>query len=114
VIDEVPVFPGCENESDEEAKKKCMSSGIANFVNSNFKVKEMREFAEVGMNRVIVQFKIDSTGQVVNAEARARSPELEAEAIRVVNALPKMEPGKQRGKEVGVMYSLPIVFQVGE
>ena len=114
VIDEVPVFPGCENESDEEAKKKCMSSGIANFVNSNFKVKEMREFAEVGMNRVIVQFKIDATGQVVNAEARARSPELEAEAIRVVNALPKMEPGKQRGKEVGVMYSLPIVFQVGE
>ncbi|SFN30138.1 M56 family metallopeptidase [Salegentibacter flavus] len=114
VIEEVPVFPGCENESDEEAKKKCMSSGIANFVNSNFKVKEMREFAEVGMNRVIVQFKIDASGKVVDAKARASSPELETEAIRVINSLPQMQPGKQKGKEVGVMYSLPIVFQVDE
>lgn len=114
VIEEVPVFPGCEDESDEEAKKKCMSSGIANFVNSNFKVKEMREFAEVGMNRVIVQFKIDASGKVVDAEARASSPELAAEARRVINSLPQMQPGKQKGKEVGVMYSLPIVFQVDE
>ncbi|WP_081209113.1 M56 family metallopeptidase [Salegentibacter sediminis] len=114
VIDEVPVFPGCEDLESLELRKHCMSSGITDFVSSNFNVKEMRQYAEQGINRVIVQFKIDATGQVVNAKARASSPELEAEAIRVVNALPKMEPGKQRGKEVGVMYSLPIVFQGGE
>ncbi|MGA9324525.1 MAG: energy transducer TonB, partial [Salegentibacter sp.] len=34
------------------------------------------------------------------------------EAARVINSLPKMQPGKQRGKPVGVMYSLPIIFQV--
>lgn len=114
VIDEVPVFPGCEDAADEKTRKECMTSGIANFVNDNFNVKKMREFATEGMNRVIVQFKIDETGNVVNARARAKNPELEAEAIRVLKALPKMQPGKQKGKEVGVMYSLPIVFQVGE
>ncbi|MGY5848817.1 M56 family metallopeptidase [Salegentibacter sp. F14] len=114
VIDEVPVFPGCESLTDQEERKKCMSSGIADFVNSNFKVKEMREFAEIGLNRVIVQFKIDDAGRIAEAKARAKSPELEAEALRVINALPQMQPGKQQGKEVGVMYSLPIVFQVEE
>jgi protein TonB len=37
---------------------------------------------------------------------------LEKEAIKVVSSLPKMIPGKQRGKAVGVLYSLPILFQV--
>lgn len=47
-------------------------------------------------------------------EIKARAPckELKNEAIRVVNLLPQMEPGKQRGKLVNVKYSLPIAFKV--
>jgi protein TonB len=44
--------------------------------------------------------------------ARAPHPRLVKEATRVVNLLPKMKPGKQRGKAVVVPYSLPIIFQV--
>jgi protein TonB len=44
--------------------------------------------------------------------ARAPHPRLEKEAVEVVQSLPNMTPGKQRGKPVGVLYSLPIVFDI--
>jgi Zn-dependent protease with chaperone function len=59
-------------------------------------------------------FTIDKNGHVTDVHYREPDPRLEQEAERVINSLPKMQPGKQRGKPVGVMYSLPIVFQVGE
>ena len=59
-----------------------------------------------------VSGKIDSKGKIVGVQARAPHPRLQKEAERVVNMLPSMTPGKQRGKAVGVLYSLPIVFQV--
>jgi protein TonB len=48
----------------------------------------------------------------VGIRARAPHPGLEKEATRVIGLLPKMQPGKQRGKAVTVPYSLPIIFQV--
>ena len=51
-------------------------------------------------------------GKIAEVRARAPHPRLEQEAARVVNKLPKMQPGKQRGKPVGVVYSLPITFQI--
>ncbi|HBO29337.1 MAG TPA: energy transducer TonB, partial [Leeuwenhoekiella sp.] len=44
--------------------------------------------------------------------SRGPHPRLEQEAARVIKLLPQMTPGMQRGKAVGVLYSLPIVFQV--
>ena len=49
---------------------------------------------------------------VVGVRSRAPHPRLEQEAARVINMLPKMKPGRQRGKAVIVPYSLPITFQV--
>jgi len=51
-------------------------------------------------------------GNVIGVRARAPHPRLEKEAVRVINLLPKMKPGRQRGKAVIVPYSLPIIFQV--
>ena len=65
-----------------------------------------------GRQRISVIFKIDKTGSVTGVRARAPHPRLEKEAQRVINLLPKMKPGKQRGKAVIVPYSLPIIFQV--
>lgn len=114
VIEEVPVFPGCEELTSNNARKECMIGKITDFVSTNFNTDLGKKLGLTGVNRVIVQFKIDKTGNIVDAKARASSPELETEAIRVINSLPQMQPGKQKGKEVGVMYSLPIVFQVDE
>ncbi|CAM4250374.1 M56 family metallopeptidase [Gillisia limnaea] len=114
VIEEVPVYPGCENLGSNEEKKKCMSEKITEHVNKNFNTGLGKELNLSGKNRVIVQFKIDKNGNITDVRSRAPHPSLEVEAERVINSLPAMEPGKQRGEEVGVMYSLPIVFQVGE
>ncbi len=113
VIEKVPVFPGCSG-ADNEAMKLCMSQNIANFVNSNFNIKLAEELNLSGQHRIAVQFKIDKTGKVVDVRARSLShiSELEKEAVRVVNLLPQMKPGEQKGEKVGVLYSLPIVFEL--
>ena len=111
VIENVPVFPGCEK-GNNEAKKKCMSEQIAKFVNKKFNTDLASDLGLSGRQRINVIFKIDKTGNIVGIRARAPHPGLEKEATRVIGLLPKMKPGKQRGKAVTVPYSLPIVFQV--
>lgn len=111
VIENVPVFPGCEG-GDNNAKRDCMSKKIQEFVGKKFNTDLAGELGLSGRQRINVIFKIDKTGNVVGIRARAPHPGLEKEATRVIGLLPKMQPGKQRGKAVTVPYSLPIVFQV--
>lgn len=68
--------------------------------------------AENGVSgRVIVQFAVNKTGQVVDAKiVRSVDPALDKEAIRVVISSPKWAPGKQRGKAVKVLFTFPINF----
>ncbi|WP_310994239.1 energy transducer TonB [Aequorivita marina] len=112
VIENVPVYPGCEKERGNAAKKKCMSSKISRFINKKFDTNLASDLGLEGRQRIAVQFKIDKNGKVVNVRARAPHPRLEKEALNVVSSLPDMTPGKQRGKAVGVLYSLPIVFDI--
>ena len=112
VIEDVPIFPGCENLKDNEERKACMSEKVMKFVQKEFDTDLGSELGLSGITRVIVQFKIDKQGKITDVRARAPHPRLEQEAARVVNKLPKMQPGKQRGKPVGVVYSLPITFQI--
>jgi protein TonB len=111
VIENVPVFPGCES-GNNDTKRKCMSDKITKFVQKKFNTDLAGDLGLTGRQRINVIFKIDKNGNVVGVRSRAPHPRLEKEAARVINLLPKMKPGKQRGKAVIVPYSLPIVFQV--
>lgn len=111
VIENVPVFPGCEKGNNAK-KKKCMSEKIQKFVNRKFNTDLASDLGLSGRQRINVVFKIDKTGKVVGIRARAPHPGLEKEAARVIGLLPQMKPGKQRGKPVTVPYALPIIFQV--
>ena len=82
------------------------------FVNKKFNTDLAGDLGLTGRQRINVIFKIDKTGNIVGIQARAPHPGLEKEAKRVIGLLPKMKPGKQRGKAVTVPYSLPILFQV--
>ena len=63
--------------------------------------------------RVIVSFVVGEDGRVSDAKVlRSVNPELDAEAIRAINMMPNWIPGKQRGKEVAVKYTMPIVFRL--
>ncbi|MCK0178586.1 energy transducer TonB [Flavobacteriaceae bacterium S0862] len=111
VIENVPVFPGCETGSND-VKRKCMSEKITKFVQKKFNTDLAGDLGLSGRQTIRVMFKIDKTGSVTGVMARAPHPRLEKEAARVINSLPKMKPGKQRGKAVTVPYSLPIIFAV--
>jgi protein TonB len=111
VIENVPEYPGCERGSNAE-KRKCMSNKIAKFVQRKFNTDLAGDLGLSGRQRISVVFKIDKNGNVVGVRSRAPHPRLEKEAARVINMLPKMKPGRQRGKPVIVPYSLPITFQV--
>jgi len=111
VIDKVPAFQECDQWVDD-ARKNCTSSEISKFVNKNFNTSLGKELGLKGVNRVIVQFRIDENGQVQDIKSRAPHPRLEEEAKRVISELPSFIPGEQNGRAVSVMYSLPIAFQV--
>lgn len=113
VIDKAPAFEGCDQWVDDP-RKNCTSSKIADFVNANFNTGLGKQLGLTGINRVIVQFRIDETGNVQDIKTRAPHPELEEEAKRVIASLPQFIPGEQNGRPVSVMYSLPIAFKVSE
>ncbi len=112
IIENVPVYPGCENEKTNADRKKCMQEKITRFVRKEFDTGIANEVGLTGRQTISVQFKIDQKGNVTGIQSRAKDPKLQTEAARVINKLPKMTPGKQRGKPVGVIYGLPIIFEV--
>ncbi len=110
-IENVPIFPGCEK-GNNDAKRKCMSQKIQKLVQRKFNTDLASDLGLTGRQRINGVFKIDKSGNVVGVRSRALHPRLEKEAARVINLLPKMKPGKQRGEPVTVSYTLPIIFQV--
>jgi TonB family protein len=97
IVEEMPEYPGGE---------MALRQFIAN------SVKYPTDAQEKGIQgKVYVSFVVSKDGGVADAKiARGVNPSLDAEALRVVNALPKWMPGKQKGKAVNVSYTVPINF----
>ncbi|WP_231565580.1 energy transducer TonB [Psychroserpens sp. Hel_I_66] len=112
VVEQVPTFPGCENEGTNEARKKCTSDAISKFITTRFNTKVAIGLGLSGRQRINSIFKIDKDGNVIFIQSRGSHPRLSEQADRVIGLLPKMIPGMQRGKPVNVPYSLPIVFEI--
>ncbi|MDP3354032.1 MAG: energy transducer TonB [Flavobacteriaceae bacterium] len=111
IIEEVPIYPGCTGSREE--RKNCFSDQVTKHVTKHFNAELAQELGlSPGKQKIYVIFTIDKNGDVANIMARAPHKSLEKEAIRVIDLLPKMTPGKQRNKPVGVKYSLPITFNV--
>lgn len=99
VVEEMPQFPGGMGEA-------------MRFLTQNIKYPSVAQQAKIE-GRVTVQFLVGRDGSVSDVKTvRSVSPELDAEAIRVVNMMPKWIPGKQRGKAVAVRYTMPIIFRL--
>lgn len=97
IVEEMPQYPG-----GALALRKYLA----------YNIKYPRSAAEKGIQgKEFVSFVITKTGSV--ADARIISgvdPSLDQEALRIVQSMPSWQPGKQRGKEVDVQYTLPINF----
>jgi protein TonB len=110
-LEEAPIFPGCEGLEKEEAKL-CFSKKISQFVNKKFNTDIASELNITGKRKIFTQFTIDKEGKIIDVMVKAPHARLEKEALRVIEALPKMTPGKQHLKPVKVKYTLPIIFEV--
>jgi len=97
IVEYMPEFPGGE-------------VALRTFIANNIEYPAIAQ--ENGIQgRVYVTFVVTKDGSVANAKiARGVDPILDKEALRVVNSLPKWQPGKQRGQEVNVSYTVPINF----
>ena len=110
VIEDVPIFPGCENVS-KDKRRDCFQEKINKHIKRNFRYPEVA--MELGIQgRVFVTFIIDKDGSITNILMRGPDKNLEKEARRIISVLPKMTPGKQRGRAVRVPFSIPINFRL--
>ena len=99
VVEEMPEFPGGMGE--------CMK-----FIGKN--IKYPAEAIEKGIQgRVIIQMVVTKEGDIAEAKVvRSIDPLLDAEALRVINSMPKWKPGKQKGEAVNVKYTIPVMFRL--
>ena len=99
VVDEMPQFPGGMN-------------AMRQFLMQNIRYPK-EAFEQDVQGRVIVTYIVNTDGSISDAVVRRSiSPELDAEALRVVNAMPNWTPGKQNGKPVRVKYTIPVTFRL--
>lgn len=111
VIENAPVFPGCQG--DEETLKSCFNKKMQRHFAKKFDSDLPNELGlSPGKKRMIMLFKIDKSGDIIDIRIKAPHPKLQLEAERIIKLLPKMKPGMQRGKAVGVKYTLPMRIDV--
>ena len=98
-VDQMPEYPGG-------------MQAMIEFLQANMKYPEDAAKQKVE-GRVMVQFVVETDGSISDVHvAKQVFPSLDAEAIRVVKAMPNWTPGKEKGRVVRVKYLLPIVFRM--
>ncbi|MDD3322027.1 MAG: M56 family metallopeptidase [Paludibacter sp.] len=101
VVETMPVFPGGENE-------------MMKFLSENLRYPVEAQNKGI-QGRVFCQFVIDTDGSISDVKVvRSIDENLDAEAVRVINTMPKWTPGEQRGEKVRVKYTLPINFRLNK
>lgn len=105
MLEETPTFPGCESND-----KDCFNSKIKELVTQNFNIDVAKGLT--GKQMIATQFTISTDGSIKNVTVKAANQALKNEAKRVIALLPQFEPQLVDGKEVAVVYALPIIFEV--
>ena len=99
VAEQMPEYPGGMKE-------------MLKFLQENVKYPENAMKNNV-QGRVIVQFVVEKDGTPTEFKvARSVDPDLDAEALRVLQTMPKWKPGMQRGEVVRVKFTVPVSFKL--
>lgn len=99
VVEKMPEFPGGRAE-------------LMKYLSSNIKYPVEAHKAGI-QGRVVVSFVVNKDGTVKDAKiVRSVDKSIDAEALRVISAMPKWQPGYQDGKAVSVRYTVPVTFRL--
>ncbi len=108
-----PIYPGCEKKKSELSKKKCLTSKMLRHVQKKFNSDLAQNVGlKKGLNKIKVSFVIDKNGYANVLYVRTQNKKVEKEAIRVIQSLPRMTPGRVNGKIAQMKYVVPIQFKV--
>lgn len=110
VIEEVPIFEECKTIPIEK-HRDCFHEMMSKFIQKNFYYPEEALENKI-QGRVFIRFVIEKDGSIKILTVRGPHKLLEEAAINMFKKMPKLIPGKQRGKTVRVSYSVPIIFKL--
>ena len=99
IAEEMPFFPGGDAER-------------LRFLGEN--IKYPQQATELGIQgTVYLQFVVDSKGNITDVKImRGIGGGCEEEAMRVIKMMPQWHPGRQNGKAVRVLYTMPVNFKL--
>ncbi len=110
-VEQMPRFPGCEN---EEEREECAKNKMLQFIYTNIKY-PAEALQQNVQGTTVVRFVVESTGKIKNPKVvRGIGGGCDAESLRVVNLMPDFIPGMEGGKKVDVQYNIPIRFKFFE
>ena len=100
VAEEMPEFPGGG------------MSAFMDYIKTNMRYPaSAKENGTQG--RVTVQFVVDEDGSIKDSKVlRSVDKDMDAEALRLINTMPKWKPGRQKGQPVAVKYTAPVMFRL--
>ena len=99
VVEDMPAFPGG-------------MEAMIQFINNNIQYPADAQKQKVD-GRVLVNFVVEKDGSITEVKViKPTFPSLDAEAVRVVKAMPKWKPGYQKGQAVRVQFTMPINFSL--
>ena len=99
VVEQMPEFPGG-------------MQALMAYLSKNIKYPSVAQDNGI-QGRVFISFVVNKDGSIVDPEViKSVDAALDKEAMRVVKAMPKWNPGKQRGKPVRVKYTVPVLFRL--
>lgn len=116
VVEQMPMFPGCENESDVNLRRECSNRKLLEFIYKNIKYPPVARDNNI-QGTVVVKFVVDENGRISSPTLiKDIGGNCGQEALRVVNLMNEQnmiwEAGKQRGRPVKVWFMLPVKFQL--
>ena len=119
VVDNMPLFPGCENEKKySKAHQDCAKENLLQFIYTNIKYPKAAQ--QQGIEGVVViRFLVEKDGTTSSAEIlRNIGGGTGEEALRVVNLMNEQDirwiPGQQDGQAVNVQFNLPVKFKLAK
>lgn len=99
IVEQMPEYPGGE-------------SAMFEFLMANLKYPKSC-FDDKIQGRVLVTFVVEKDGSITDTEVlKSVNPDLDAEALRVINSMPAWTPGKQKGQTVRVKFTIPVIFKL--
>lgn len=117
IVDEMPLFPGCDIQTDDFLKKKtCADKKLLKYLYSHIKYPEIARKREIE-GQAIIEFTVSEHGTIVNSKILENPGGATGEEdLRLVNKMIELPyrwiPGKHKNQLVRVIYSLPVRYKL--